>query len=185
MQRHRPKELPMDATEADLHDAQRRASAIGSALLFGAWPAPALLRLARAASVATHAPGALVVKGGPTSGLVTAVVGGTVLACVTGPEGKRVTFKIASGTSVHGVIPLVDGREMANDVIAVDKVTAIYIPHAALRAELREAPTSASRRSNGRNWPGAARHGAGPCGGCPTHCGHSIPSGRGLRTTRE
>jgi CRP-like cAMP-binding protein len=131
----------MDATETDLRDAQRRARAIGSAPLFRSWPAPALLRLARAASVATHAPGALVVEGGPTSGMMTVVVGGTVLACVTGPEGKRVTFKIASGASVHGLIPLVDAKEMANDVIAVDTVTAIHIPHAALRAELRLAPT--------------------------------------------
>lgn len=130
----------MDAAEVDLGDARRIASAIGGAPLFRSWPAPALLRLARASFVATHAPGTFVVEGGPTSGMVTVVVDGTALACVTGPGGKRVTFRIASGASVHGLIPLVDAREMTNDVIALDKVTAVRIPHAALRAELRAAP---------------------------------------------
>jgi hypothetical protein len=47
---------------------------------------------------------------------------------------------MAAGTTVHGLIPLVDGKEMANDVIALDPVRAIRIPHAALRAELQAAP---------------------------------------------
>jgi CRP-like cAMP-binding protein len=72
--------------------------------------------------------------------VVTVVVDGTALACVTGQDGRRVTFKIAAGASVHGLIPLVDAREMANDVIALDTVTAVRIPHAAMRAELRAAP---------------------------------------------
>lgn len=130
----------MNATEIDLRDAQQRASAISTAPLFRSWPAPAVLRLARASVVATHSAGALVVEGGPTSGTLTVVVNGTALACVTGPEGKRVTFRLAAGVSVHGVIPLVDGKEMSNDVIALDTVTAIRIPHAALRAELQAAP---------------------------------------------
>ena len=33
-------------------------------------------------------------------------------------------------------------------------------------------------------WPGAARHLSRPCGRCPTHPGHSIPSSRELRTAR-
>lgn len=36
-----------------------------------------------------------------------------------------------------------------------------------------------------RNWPGAAGHRARTCDRCPTHCGHSIPCGRGLRTAWE
>lgn len=130
----------MNPTETDLRDERRRASAIGAAPLFSSWPAPALLRLARASSVATRAPGALVVEAGPTSGILTVIVDGTALACVTAPDGKRVTFKIASGASVHGVIPVVDGKEMTNDVIALDTVTVVRIPHAALRAELQAAP---------------------------------------------
>jgi CRP/FNR family transcriptional regulator, cyclic AMP receptor protein len=135
-----PRDAPMEATETDLRDVQRRAQMIGGTPLFKSWPGPALLRLVQASSVRTHPPGALVVEAGPTSGMVTVVVDGTALACVTGPDGKRVTFKVAAGASVHGVIPLVDGREMPNDVIALDTVTAIRIPHAALRAELRAAP---------------------------------------------
>ncbi len=34
----------------------------------------------------------------------------------------------------------------------------------------------------GRVLPATAPH---MCDRCPTHCGHSIPSGRGLRTARE
>jgi CRP-like cAMP-binding protein len=129
-----------NATKPDLANLQSRADAIGTAPLFRSWPAPALLRLAQAASVATHAPGALVVAGGPTTGALTVIVDGTALACVTGPEGRRVTFKLAADVSVHGLIPLVDGKEMANDVIALDTVRAIRIPHAALRAELQATP---------------------------------------------
>jgi len=128
------------ASETDLNDEQQRAAAIAAAPLFRSWPEPALLRLARAASVASHAPGALIVERGPTKNVLTVIVDGTALACVTDPEGKRVTFKVAAGASVHGLIPLVDGKEMANDVIALDTVTAIRIPHAALRAELQAQP---------------------------------------------
>jgi CRP/FNR family transcriptional regulator, cyclic AMP receptor protein len=130
----------MDAPEINLSDARLIASAIGTAPLFSSWPEPVLLRLAQAAIVATYSPGTFVVEGGPTSGMVTVIVDGTALACVTGAEGRRVTFKIAAGASVHGLIPLVDGEEMTNDVIALDKVTAVRIPHAALRAELRATP---------------------------------------------
>jgi CRP/FNR family transcriptional regulator, cyclic AMP receptor protein len=135
-----PIDAPMESAETDLRDVRRRAQVIGSTPLLRSWPAPALLRLARASFVTTRPPGALVVEGGPTSGMLTVVVDGTALACVTGPDGKRVTFRIAAGVSVHGVIPLVDGKEMSNDVIALDTVTAIRIPHAALRAELQAAP---------------------------------------------
>jgi CRP/FNR family cyclic AMP-dependent transcriptional regulator len=128
------------APRTDLADLQSRAAAIGTAAPFRSWPAPALLRLAGAASVAAHSPGALVVAKGPTNGTLTVLVDGTALACVTGPEGRRVTFKMAAGTTVHGLIPLVDGKEMANDVIALDPVRAVRIPHAALRAELQAAP---------------------------------------------
>ncbi len=124
----------LNAAKADLGNLQLRADAIGTVPLFRSWPAPAPLRLAGAASVATHAPGALVVSAGPTTGALTVIVDGTALACVTGPEGRRVTFKLAADVSVHGLIPLVDGKEMANDVIALDTVRAICIPHAALRA---------------------------------------------------
>jgi CRP/FNR family cyclic AMP-dependent transcriptional regulator len=85
-------------------------------------------------------PGALVVEGGPATGVLTVIIGGTTLACVTGSEGKRVTFKMAVGASVHGLISLVDGKELTNDVIALVEVRAVRIPHSALRAELRAAP---------------------------------------------
>lgn len=133
-------ERVLNAPKTGLFDLQSRADSIGCAPLFRCWPAAALLRLARAASVTSHAPGALVVERGPTSGVLTVIVDGTALACVTDPEGKRVTFKMAAGASVHGLIPLVDGKEMANDVIALDTVSAIRIPHTALRAELQALP---------------------------------------------
>ena len=126
----------MDATKIEL--CARR---IGTAPLFRSWPAAALLRLAKASRIATYSPGAHVVMRGQSSGRLTVVLDGTALACVTGPDGKRVTFKLAAGISVHGLIPVVDAKEMPNDVIALDTVTALQIPHVALRSELRAAPT--------------------------------------------
>jgi CRP-like cAMP-binding protein len=96
-----------------------------------------LLRLDQASFVASQSPGTRVVEGGTTSGMLTVVVESAAQACVTGPDGRRVTFKIAAGASVHGLIPLVDGKEMPNDVIALDKVTEVRIPHAALWATCR------------------------------------------------
>ena len=130
----------MDATDTDLDATQGLAQAVGAAPLFRSWPAPALLRLVRAGSVASYAPGALVVAGSALKAVMTVIVDGTVLACVTGSEGRRVTFKIAAGASVHGLIAFVDGKETINDLIAMDTVRAVRIPHTALRAELRAAP---------------------------------------------
>jgi CRP/FNR family transcriptional regulator, cyclic AMP receptor protein len=130
----------LNAPKADLGDLQTRADAIGRVPLFRSWPAPALLRLARAASVVTHAPGALVVEAGRTLDALTVIVDGTAVACVTGAEGRRVTFMIAADATVHGMVPLVDGREMHNDLIALDTVRAIRIAYAVVRAELQAAP---------------------------------------------
>jgi CRP-like cAMP-binding protein len=41
---------------------------------------------------------------------------------------------------VHGLIPLADGKALTNDLIALEPLRAIRIPHAALRAELQAAP---------------------------------------------
>jgi len=90
-----PTDLCLNATKTSPGDLQWRADAIGSASLFRSWPEPARLRLARNASVATHAPGAVVVAGGPTTGVLTVIVDGSALACVTEPEGRRATFKMA------------------------------------------------------------------------------------------
>jgi CRP-like cAMP-binding protein len=156
-----PRDVLPNATEADPDDLQWRADAIGRAPLFRSWPAPARLRLARAASVASHAPGALVVAGGPSNGVLPVTVDGTALACVSDPEGRRVTFKMAAGASVHGLIALVDGKEMINDVIALDRLRSIRIPHAAVRAELQAAPvlweSVASRRAGAAPFSARAR----------------------------
>jgi CRP/FNR family transcriptional regulator, cyclic AMP receptor protein len=135
-----PMERMPDAAKTDLDDLQRRADAIGRVPLFRSWPAPALLRLARAASVTSHAPGALVVAGGPKNGVLSIIVDGTALASVSDPEGRRVIFKMAAGASMYGFIDMVDGKEAINDVIALDRLRAIRIPHAAVRAELQAAP---------------------------------------------
>jgi CRP-like cAMP-binding protein len=124
----------LNATGADPGDPQWRADALGRAPPFRFWPAPSRLRLARAATVATHAPGALVVAGGATNGVVTVIVHGSALTCHTGSEGRRVTFKIASVASVHGLIPLVDGKELTNDLIALDPLRVIRIPRGATRS---------------------------------------------------
>jgi CRP-like cAMP-binding protein len=133
-------ERALNAPKADLVDLPTRADAIGRPPLFRSWPAPALLRLARAASVVSHGPGALVVEAGRTLDALTVIMDGTAAACVTGAEGRRVTFMIAAGSTVHGLVPLIDGREMHNDVIALDTVRAIRIPYGAVRAELQAAP---------------------------------------------
>ncbi len=130
----------MHASMSDLSDVRVRADALAGASLFASWPGTALLRLAHASVISTHARGDFVVTAGPANSTLAVVVGGTALACVTRSDGRRVTFKIATGTSVHGVVPFVEAGVMTNDVIAADPVSLIRIPHAALRVELRAAP---------------------------------------------
>jgi CRP/FNR family cyclic AMP-dependent transcriptional regulator len=121
-------------------DQDARARAIASTPLFKAWPEDALRRLARASRVSTHRPRSIVVDSGRSCNALTLVVEGAVQASVTATGGRRITFKVGSSGGVYGLLPMFDGREMASDLVAVERVTALVIPYAAIRAELARAP---------------------------------------------
>jgi len=121
-------------------DLDARQRVIASIPLFNGWPETALRRLARASRVSTHRPGSLVVERGRPCTALTLVVEGAVQASVTATAGRRITFKVAGSSGVYGLLPMFDGREMASDLIAVGRVTALVIPYAAIRAELAREP---------------------------------------------
>lgn len=124
-----------------LGDLELRADAIARATPFSAWPRQALMRLARSANVSNHRAEAVLVRGGARCDTLTLVVEGTVQASVSSPGGRQVTFKVDATARAYGLLPLLDGGEMPSDLIAVEPVTAIRIPHAAIGAELALAPT--------------------------------------------
>ncbi|MFO1306254.1 MAG: Crp/Fnr family transcriptional regulator [Burkholderiales bacterium] len=121
-------------------DIDARLRAIAATPLFNAWPEAALRRLARASRVSTHRPGSLVIESARRCIALTLVVEGAVQASVTAAGGRRITFKVGSSGGVYGLLPMFDRREMASDLIAVDRVAALVIPYAAIRAELARAP---------------------------------------------
>lgn len=76
---------------------------------------------------------------GSTARTLLLVCAGTVHASVTGPGGRRVAFKVA-GAGAYGLLPLLDGRKLPNDVVAIEPVTALAVPYTAIRTELSRDP---------------------------------------------
>jgi CRP-like cAMP-binding protein len=129
------------AIEGRLAAAQgQHVQVLASTAPFAAWPLPALARLVRVASLSTHARGDLIHAGGSELVAATLVVDGVVQTSVAVAGGRRVILEISQGASLHGLLPLLDGRAMPNDLIAIEPTTALAIPFAAIRDELAMAP---------------------------------------------
>jgi len=144
-----------------LRDLRSRARAIAAAEPFCTWPEEHLLQLARAARVVTYRKGAVIQAQGTKLDALVVVVAGGVQASAQSPSGRRYTFVLVHGTIAYGLLPLVDGREMPNDMIAAEHLVALVIPFDAIRAELARAPAlweslavelSLRARLNARNW---------------------------------
>jgi CRP/FNR family cyclic AMP-dependent transcriptional regulator len=132
----------MIARLADWTDAKQRAHAIAKVPPFTAWPADALLRLARASRVVKHRRGENIVSRGEQLDAVYLVVEGNVSVAISAATGRTVVFAAARPlAAVFGVASLVDGRAMTNDVIADESTISVAIPSAAVRAELARTPT--------------------------------------------
>jgi len=131
----------MIARIAGWTDAKQRAHAMAEVPPFTAWPADALLRLARASRVVKHRRGESIVSRGEQLDAVYLVVEGTVSVALSAATGRTVVFATARPTAVAlGVASLVDGCAMANDVVAGESTISVAIPIAAVRAELARAP---------------------------------------------
>lgn len=115
-------------------------SVLAKAPAFAAWPAAALERLAPACGCAAYLRGELIFARHSPVAAATLVVEGAVQARVCTPDGRRVTFEIASAGSLHGLLSLLDGRSAPTDLIAIEPTTALSIPFAAIRAELEHSP---------------------------------------------
>jgi len=144
-----------------LRNVEQRARAIASAEPFRTWPEEHLTALARAARVVSYRPGELLQAQGAKLDAITVVVSGSVQASAQNAAGRRYTFALVPGSAVYGLLPLVDGQEMPNDMIALTPVTALVIPFAAIREELSRQPAlweslaheiSLRARSNARQW---------------------------------
>ena len=123
-----------------VNDAEERADAIGRALPFSTWPRPVLLRLAAASALSSHPPGSVLITDGQVADALIVLVEGMVLSSVSSPEGRRVIFKFDDSHYAYGLTSLVDGLATPHDLVAAGRVTAIRIPHVAVRAELARTP---------------------------------------------
>jgi CRP-like cAMP-binding protein len=139
--------LPFDGKPGLLSDERvapargQHLQVVAATLPFAAWPESALERLIDAAVPSAYARGDLIHAGGSEIAAATLVVDGVVQASVAATGGRRVIFEICRGASVHGLLPLLDGRAMPNDLIAIEPTTTLAIPFAAIRDELALAPT--------------------------------------------
>jgi CRP-like cAMP-binding protein len=122
------------------HSPEQLAGGIGRFAPFKSWPMPALLRLARAGSVSSHRPGAVLIAYSRPQEVLSIVLEGASQVTITDAGGRRVTFLYDGSTMVYGLAPLYDGEPMLHDLLAVDPVVLLRIPFAAVRTELAAAP---------------------------------------------
>lgn len=130
----------MTNSRTRLNDLESRAAAIGQAPPFSAWQLPELSRLAAASSVSNHRSGTYLIVAGERCEAVILVVEGAVLSSVSSEAGRRVTINFDAESYAYGLAPLVDGLAQQHDLVADGHVTALRIPHAAIRAELSRKP---------------------------------------------
>ena len=123
-----------------LDAADGRADAIGRAPPFSAWPRAALLRLAERASVSRIESGTYLIVAGRRCDEISVIAEGTVLSSISSPGGRRLTYKIDDSSFAYGLASLADGLPLQIDLVAEGVVTVVRIPHAAVRAELTDAP---------------------------------------------
>lgn len=107
---------------------------------FQRWPADALHRLAQAARVLRFAAGGTLVSVGEPLHSVLLIVQGHVATRSSTADGRQFSFVLESRPWVFGLAPMLDGKGFANDVLAVDAVTALAIPFGAIRAVLAMHP---------------------------------------------
>ena len=131
----------MSLTRPRQGDALLYVDAIARATPFSTWPRPVLERLLQSATLSRHRAGTVLVVGGRHCDALTVVVEGTALSTVSHPGGRRVTFKVDASSRAYGLLPLVDGKPMPNDLIADGPVVGLRIPHTAIRAELSRMPS--------------------------------------------
>jgi len=117
----------------------QRQRVIAACRMFSAWPTSATHRLAQSSRVRSVTRGAAVIAEGRIVDALTLVCEGSVEASETGPDGRRVTFKVARD-GVYGLLPLLDGREVPSGLTAIEPATVLEIPYSAIRAELAVQP---------------------------------------------
>ncbi len=122
------------------HSPELLARGIGRFAPFKSWPLPARLRLARAGSVSSHPPGAVLIAHKRPQQVLSFVLEGASQVTITDAGGRRVTFLYDGSTMVYGLAPLFDGEPMLHDLLAVGPVILLRVPFAAVRAELTAAP---------------------------------------------
>jgi len=117
-------------------DVQTRFGLIASVIPFVSWPVEVVDRLARATRVCAYPRGAIVMARGDAVDSLVLVADGAVHASATSRSGRRHTFAIDEHGRVYGLIALLDGGIMTNDVIAAEPCTVLAIPFEAIREEL-------------------------------------------------
>lgn len=69
------------------------------------------------------------------------VASGAVEVSISRPDGRQFTYALGWQGAVFGLLPMFDGRGMPHDLNALEAITAVKIPFAAIRAELDATPS--------------------------------------------
>ena len=117
-----------------------RARAISAAPPFTRWPEAALHRLAKAALPVRYEAGAMLYRKGEAAERVAIVVAGSVESSMSSVDGRRIVFKLDTPGRSYGMVSLIDGRELTNDMVFLEPGLALEIPFAVIHAELAADP---------------------------------------------
>jgi CRP-like cAMP-binding protein len=104
------------------------------------WPAEVQRRLAGSARVRRLRRDSRIISEGEPMDAVMLIAEGDIEVSVSGPDGRRFTYALGWQGAIFGLLPLFDGRGMPHDLNALDDVTLVLIPFAAIHAELAAAP---------------------------------------------
>ena len=130
----------MSSAASRLNSVSARAEAIALTVPFDRWPAQAVHRLAESSRVASYSRGEQILERAAFPESVVLIADGAVQASSTDNGGRRFTFRLYNPGRAYGLIALVDGKGMTNDIVAADSVAVLYVPYAAIRTELQRDP---------------------------------------------
>jgi CRP-like cAMP-binding protein len=121
-------------------DVDARARVIEGAPPFSSWPAAALLRLAQAAQPMRYEAGAVLCNKGEAADRLVIVVAGSVESSISSLAGRRIVLKLDTPGRAYGLVSLIDGRELTNDMVFLEPALTLEIPFTAVRSELAADP---------------------------------------------
>jgi CRP-like cAMP-binding protein len=118
----------------------KRAQALAAVSPFDSWPAETVGRLADSASIAQHPRGSQLKAFGQSIDHLFLLLEGSWEAGVTTPTGHRTVLRVDVPGRLYGLMSVVDGLPIPNDLVAMEALKVLLLPFQQVRAELERDP---------------------------------------------